>query len=121
MSWQEAQDYCSNQGLAMASPNSGYAQKKMAASLSFMNAEGPAWLGLRRSLIDSQWYWYNAGGFSYANWDQNEPTSSLCVSVWMEPGGDFAWNSVRCCSAMQPLCAQKMVIISSVDDTTSQI
>lgn len=118
MCWQEARAYCFKQGLVMASPNINYTQEKMMASLSLMDVEGGAWLGLRRNLVTSEWNWQNAMGFTYGYWDYNQPSSNLCGSLKMAAGGNYTWSSVRCCSPMFPLCAKDMVIISSVSDPT---
>lgn len=114
MSWQAARAYCNNLGLVLASPSIDFTQQKMVDSLNSMNVKGGVWLGLRRSLLTSEWYWHASVNFSYTNWNYNQPSSSLCVSMMMRPGGNFTWNCVSCCSSMLPLCAKQMVIVSSV-------
>lgn len=116
MSWQEARKHCISQGLSMASPNIAYTQKKLVGSLNSMNAVGFAWLGLRLGLVSSTWSWFNNIDFSYTNWDYNQPTSNMCASILMQPGGNFTWRSVRCCSPMQPLCGNQMVIVKTVNE-----
>lgn len=121
MSWQEARVYCIQQGLVMASPNINFTQEKLMTSLSLMGVEGGVWLGLRRDLVTSEWYWQKQVSFTYGYWDYNQPSSNLCGSLKMAEGGNYTWSSERCCSPMFPLCAKDMMMISSVSDPTGRI
>ncbi|XP_034154119.1 uncharacterized protein LOC117595801 [Pangasianodon hypophthalmus] len=121
LSWQASRAQCISKGMVLASPNINYTQNKMVAALNNMNAEGVAWLGLRRSLVSSEWYWHSKVDFNFANWDNNQPASGLCVSMRMEPDGNFTWSSVRCCSPMLPLCAREMVIMGTINDLSTYL
>ncbi|KAI5092487.1 hypothetical protein C0J45_18118 [Silurus meridionalis] len=118
MSWQQSRSHCTSKGMVLASPNLNFTQNKMAATLNNMNVEGFAWLGLRRNLMTSEWLWQTSTSFTFANWDSNnnQPAGGLCVSMIMEPSGNFTWSTVRCCSPMLPLCAGEMVVLSTVND-----
>ncbi|KAK3541430.1 hypothetical protein QTP86_025553, partial [Hemibagrus guttatus] len=116
LSWQESRSYCTSKSKLLVSPNFNYTQQKLVATLNSMNAEGVAWLGLRRDLVTSEWYWPRPVPFSFANWDNNQPGGGLCVSMRMEPSGNFTWSTVRCCSPMLPLCATEMVIVTTLTD-----
>ncbi|KAG7318053.1 hypothetical protein KOW79_019088 [Hemibagrus wyckioides] len=116
MSWQASRSYCTSKNEILVSPNFNYTQQKMVAALNSMNAEGYAWLGLRRNLVTSEWYWHRSVAFGFANWDNNQPAGGLCVSMRMEPNGNFTWSTVRCCSPMLPLCATDMVTVTTLTD-----
>ncbi|KAK2815326.1 hypothetical protein Q7C36_023592 [Tachysurus vachellii] len=113
MSWQSSQSHCKNKGEVLASPNFNYTQNKLAAALNDLNMEGVAWLGLRRNLVTSEWNWSRSVPFDFANWDNNQPAGGLCVSIIIEPNGNFTWSTMRCCSPMLPLCSSEMVILTT--------
>ncbi|KAI4878422.1 hypothetical protein NFI96_029161 [Prochilodus magdalenae] len=108
MTWQEALKYCTESGGQLASPSWAKGQSAMARKLKESGATGQVWIGLRRSLLTTEWYWQNGQRLDFSNWDRNQPANpeqGLCASVSMEPTGNYGrWSSARCCSSLKPVC-----------------
>ncbi|KAI4876590.1 hypothetical protein NFI96_014822 [Prochilodus magdalenae] len=107
VSWQAAQRYCTDNGDKLANPSWAKTQSTMAWKLRNSGASGQAWIGLRRSLLTTEWYWQNEQAFNFSNWGSDQPDypeRGMCASVTMEPDGNFTWSSRRCCSSLWPLC-----------------
>ncbi|KAM9431895.1 uncharacterized protein Hap1MRO34_003030 [Clarias gariepinus] len=119
MSWQASRAYCESQNMVLASPNLEFTQHKIVQSLINMNAAGGVWLGMRRNLTTSDWYWNSGNDITFTDWKDNEPSSGMCVSLTVDKSADFKWSTKRCCTPMQPMCQGKMVILSSITDTGS--
>ncbi|XP_036414777.1 uncharacterized protein LOC118799164 [Colossoma macropomum] len=107
ISWQASRQYCVKRGGQLAGPTWIGAHHSMAQKLTEIGASGQAWIGLRRSLLTTEWYWQSGRSFSFTNWERGQPVSlekGMCASVRMEPNGNYTWSSVRCCSSLRPMC-----------------
>ncbi|XP_049334992.1 IgGFc-binding protein-like [Astyanax mexicanus] len=107
VSWPASCQYCKLKGGYLASPSWAEAQRYMIQELEEVGATGQAWIGLRRSLLTSEWYWQTGQNFSFSNWASGQPVSpekGMCVFVKLEPNGNYTWNSARCCTSMKPMC-----------------
>lgn len=116
MSWQASRAYCESQNMVLASPNLEFTQHKMVQSLINTNAAGGVWLGMRRNLTTSDWYWNTGNDITFTDWKDNEPSSGMCVSLTVDKSADFKWSTKRCCTPMQPMCQGNMVILSSITE-----
>ena len=107
VSWQVSRQYCAAEGGYLASPSCAEFQRSMTLKLKEAGARGQAWIGLRRSLLTTEWYWQNGRDFDFSNWDNEQPgdpRSGMCASVSMEQNGNYTWNSMQCCSSLKPVC-----------------
>ncbi|XP_065095957.1 IgGFc-binding protein isoform X2 [Paramisgurnus dabryanus] len=69
------------------------------------------WIGLRRSLFTTEWYWSNSDNITtplnFTYWADKQPDlpeRGLCAAVSMDPGKTFMWKSAPCCSIKKPIC-----------------
>ncbi|XP_072538836.1 uncharacterized protein [Salminus brasiliensis] len=107
LSWPESRQYCIQEGGRLSSPSYAEAQVSTALKLTKIGARGQAWIGLRRRLLTTNWYWQSGLDFSFSNWDSGQPVNpekGMCVSIKMEPKGSYKWSTARCCSSLKPLC-----------------
>lgn len=110
LNWMKSHEYCMNNGNQFACPVSKAVLKDMADNLTTENGSG--WIGLRRSLLTTEWYWQgeNEPSVSYVHWDDGQPLDilkGLCASTSLDPKNDFKWQSARCCEEKKPVCYKR--------------
>ncbi len=101
-----------NNGNQFACPVTESVHKEMADNLT--KEDGDGWIGLRRSLLTTDWYWqeeYDTSvSVNYHHWDDKQPLDllkGLCTSVSLDPKNDFKWRSARCCVKKKPVCYKR--------------
>ena len=70
--WEQAQEYCENLGAHLAVITDEYEQEYIASLVA--EAGVSCWIGSRRKEASFSYYWVTDESFSYANWDDNEPS-----------------------------------------------
>ncbi|XP_077070278.1 uncharacterized protein LOC143722682 [Siphateles boraxobius] len=110
LNWTESLEYCMNNGNQFACPVIKAVLKDMADNLT--TEDGTGWIGLRRSLLTTEWYWQEeyVPKVSYVHWDDGQPLDllkGLCASMSLDPKHDFKWQSARCCDKKKPVCYKK--------------
>ncbi|XP_065154674.2 uncharacterized protein [Paramisgurnus dabryanus] len=109
LNWTMSREYCKHNFDNLASIFRQNNQDKMAANIKVQEpTEG--WIGLRRSLFSTEWYWSISDNtttplnFTYwADQQPDLPQRGLCASVSMALG-NFTWKSAPCCSIKKPIC-----------------
>ncbi|KAK2902717.1 hypothetical protein Q8A67_007430 [Cirrhinus molitorella] len=108
MTWPESYHYCLNMSYQLSAPSSEKAQKQMTDFLQNNGGPGYLWIGLRRSLFTSEWYWQKGNdseySVSYTKWADghpDKPWKALCASM---SNKEFSWKSVPCCTKLRPFC-----------------
>ncbi|XP_026140881.1 uncharacterized protein LOC113116762 [Carassius auratus] len=109
LTWKKSREYCMNNGNQFACPVTESIHKDMADNLT--KEDGDGWIGLRRSLLTTDWYWQEEydppTSVNYVHWDKKQPLDvlkGLCTSVSLDPKNDFKWRSARCCDKKKPVC-----------------
>ncbi|KAK2902719.1 hypothetical protein Q8A67_007432 [Cirrhinus molitorella] len=112
LTWAKSREYCINKGHQFACPVTKSVHNDMADNL--IKEDGDGWIGLRRSLLTTDWYWqeeYDPPTFvNYIHWDDGHPLhplKGLCTSVSLDPNNDFKWQSARCCDKKKPVCYKR--------------
>ncbi|KTF79073.1 hypothetical protein cypCar_00039211 [Cyprinus carpio] len=112
LSWTESREYCINKANQFACPITKSVLKDMADNLT--KEDGDGWIGLRRSLLTTDWYWQEEYeppiSVNYIHWDDGHPLNvlkGLCTSVSLDPKNDFKWQSARCCDKKKPVCYKR--------------
>ncbi|XP_050987829.1 uncharacterized protein LOC127178772 [Labeo rohita] len=112
LTWAKSHEYCINKGCQFACPVTKSVHNDMADNLT--KEDGDGWIGLRRSLLTTDWYWQEDDDLStfvnYVHWDDGhplDPVKGLCTSVSLDPNKDFKWQSARCCDKKKPVCYKR--------------
>lgn len=112
LTWKKSREYCMNNENQFACPVTESVHKDMADNLN--KEDGDGWIGLRRSLLTTDWYWqeeYDTPiSVNYDHWDDKHPLDllkGLCTSVSLDPKNDFKWRSARCCDKKKPVCYKR--------------
>ncbi|KAK7158104.1 hypothetical protein R3I93_009338 [Phoxinus phoxinus] len=110
LNWTKSFEYCMNNGNQFACPVSKAVLKDMADNLT--TEDGTGWIGLRRSLLTTEWYWQEEyePSVSYVHWDDGQPLGllkGLCASMSLDPKKEFKWQSARCCDKKKPVCYKR--------------
>ncbi|XP_052474056.1 uncharacterized protein LOC128030449 [Carassius gibelio] len=86
---------------------------------------GYLWIGLRRSLFTSEWYWlkgndskYSVSFTKWANGHPDIPQKALCAAVSKDSNKEFSWKSVSCCSKLRPICYKQGKYFSDITFNT---
>lgn len=126
MNWSMSLQYCSKKYDQLATLNAKSAQDKMVLNMSLIQPT-LGWIGLRRSLFSTEWYWSNKNSspsnLNFTFWEvgqPDQPEKGLCASVTLDPSKKFMWQSARCCSENKPVCysGQKYFIYSRTTQQT---
>ncbi|XDV40698.1 hypothetical protein PO909_009730 [Leuciscus waleckii] len=114
LNWMESLEYCMNKENQFACPVSKAVLKDMADNLTA--EDGTGWIGLRRSLLTTEWYWQEYDpSVSYVHWDDGQPLDfmkGLCASMSLDPKKDFKWQSARCCEKKKPVCYKRPAFLN---------
>lgn len=110
LNWMKSFEYCMNNGNQFACPLSKAILKDMSDNLT--TEDGTGWIGLRRSLLTTEWYWQEEyePSVSYVHWDDGQPLDllkGLCASMSLDSKNDFKWQSARCCDKKKPVCYKR--------------
>ncbi|TRY56926.1 hypothetical protein DNTS_020343 [Danionella cerebrum] len=125
LNWMQSREYCMENMDQFACPVNQDTQMLMADGLNPGSDLGQSWIGLRRSLLTTDWYWQDEyqppSPFSYVNWDGGhplEPQKALCASVSLDNQSDFRWHSARCCELKKPVCYRRPKYLITAQDTS---
>ncbi|XP_055067748.2 uncharacterized protein [Misgurnus anguillicaudatus] len=117
LKWTESLDYCTNHYNEFACPTDEDLQMDLANSVDTTDAEG--WIGLRRSLMTTAWYWQtsttsaSSPPVNYVYWANGQPqnnTMGFCASLSLDGKDDFKWKSASCCEKKLPVCYKRPII-----------
>ncbi|XP_043117444.1 uncharacterized protein LOC122360694 [Puntigrus tetrazona] len=124
LNWKKSREYCMNNGNQFACPITEAVQKDMADNLT--KEDGDGWIGLRRSLLTTDWYWqeeYDTPiSVNYLHWDYKQPLDLLkgfCTSVSLDPKNNFKWRSARCCDKKKPVCYKRPAYLNPLGTINS--
>ncbi|XP_016315583.1 IgGFc-binding protein [Sinocyclocheilus anshuiensis] len=125
MTWPESHRYCLNISYQLSTPSSEMAQKEMTNFLQNNRGPGYLWIGLRRSLFTSEWYWQKGNdsesSVSFTKWADGHPDmpwKALCAAVSQDANKEFSWKSVSCCSKLGPICYKQAKYFSDMTFNT---
>ncbi|XP_026083857.1 IgGFc-binding protein-like [Carassius auratus] len=117
LTWKKSREYCMINGNQFACPVTKSVLKDMADNLT--KEDGDGWIGLRRSLLTTDWYWQeeyeSPNSVNYVHWKDGHPLGvlkGLCTSVSLDPKNDFKWQSARCCDKKKPVCYKRPVYLN---------
>lgn len=110
MSWFMSCMYCKEKADQLARIVTNNTVEKMVLNMTLQEpTEG--WIGLRRSLFTTEWYWKNEDNYpstvNFTYWERGQPEKpekGLCASVSLDPRKKFKWKSASCCSKKKPVC-----------------
>ncbi|XP_016313651.1 uncharacterized protein LOC107666732 [Sinocyclocheilus anshuiensis] len=121
LTWKKSREYCMNNGNQFACPVTESVHKDMADNLT--REDGDGWIGLRRSLLTTDWYWQEEYdppiSVNYVHWDNKHPLDllkGLCTSVSLQPRNDLKWRSARCCYKKKPVCYKRPAYLNPSQD-----
>ncbi|XP_059364779.1 IgGFc-binding protein-like [Carassius carassius] len=117
LTWKKSREYCMINGNQFACPVTKSVLKDMADNLT--KEDGDGWIGLRRSLLTTDWYWQEEYeppiSVNYVHWKDGHPLGvlkGLCTSVSLDPKNYFKWKSARCCDKKKPVCYKRPVYLN---------
>nr|XP_055066922.1 uncharacterized protein LOC129448509 [Misgurnus anguillicaudatus] len=109
LKWTESLHFCESKLREFAAPTDEGLQMDLASGVDTTDAEG--WIGLRRSLMTTEWYWKNQTSspsppVTYVNWADGQPQdmTGFCASLSLDGSDDFKWKSTNCCEEKFPIC-----------------
>ncbi|XP_056619038.1 uncharacterized protein LOC130433271 [Triplophysa dalaica] len=130
LSWAESLAHCTSLEQHLACPTSEDIQKKLSGKVN--STEEEAWIGLRRSLITTDWYWQRqtpstpslpSSSVDYVHWADGHPEENfrgLCASLSLNEKDEFKWKSAKCCEKKRPVCYKPSISFYPLpSDTTS--
>ncbi|XP_065095958.1 IgGFc-binding protein-like [Paramisgurnus dabryanus] len=107
LKWTKSLAYCTNPKREFACPTNRDIQMELARQVNTTNVEG--WIGLRRSLMTTAWFWQKQTSSStsppvnYVYWAKGQSQKGFCASLSLD-GSDFKWKSASCCEKKLPVC-----------------
>ena len=110
-SWDEAKDWCQEEGHELASIRDA-AENTAAAHWGLEAGNGGMWIGGNREDDLAVWQWLDGTEWSYTNWDStygwDEPNGDgKCLELY--PGG--TWNDLPCGQSDKlPLCRRSSYV-----------
>ncbi|XP_073728804.1 uncharacterized protein [Misgurnus anguillicaudatus] len=130
LKWTESLDYCTTSQSEFACPINEDLQIEFARQVNTTNVDG--WIGLRRSLMTTAWYWQNKTSslsststsppVDYVYWAKGKPTTNgFCASLSLNGTDDFKWKSARCCEKKLPVCYKQPNIFNPIVPVLSAI
>ncbi|XP_021322664.2 uncharacterized protein [Danio rerio] len=121
LNWTKSREYCVDNVNQFACPLSKSILKDMADTLSA--GDGQGWIGLRRSLLTTEWYWQDEYAsqttLSFVHWDDGQPVDpsrGLRTSVSLDPTKGYKWKSGRCCDTKKPVCYKRPAYLIPTQD-----
>ncbi|XP_058603352.1 uncharacterized protein LOC131522115 isoform X3 [Onychostoma macrolepis] len=126
--WPESHQYCKLISDELFSPRNEAAHAEMASILSTDSMNERFWIGVRRSLLNLDWYRQKGNSshnLSYTRWGTGEPgvaVKGMCASVFPNPSMDFQWETTQCCTLLKSVCytrAQYFPLHFPISDETS--
>ncbi|KAI7806977.1 hypothetical protein IRJ41_017007, partial [Triplophysa rosa] len=115
LNWTESLGHCTSLQKHLACPTREYNQMDLANTVNTTEDE-EAWIGLRRSLMTTDWYWQRqtpsttslpSSSVDYVHWADGQPLGSLkglCASLSLDQDDEFKWKSAKCCEKKRPVC-----------------
>ncbi len=126
--WPESHQNCKLISDELFSPSNEAAHAEMASTLSDDGMNERFWIGVRRSLLNLDWYRQmgkSSHNLSYTRWGTGEPgvaVKGMCTSVFPNPSMDFQWETTPCCTLLKSVCytrAQLFALHFLISDETS--
>ncbi|KAA0702824.1 hypothetical protein E1301_Tti023997 [Triplophysa tibetana] len=113
LSWAESLAHCTSLQKQLACPTTEDIQMELANTI---NTTEEGWIGLRRSLMSTDWYWQrqtpsstslSPSSADYVHWADGHPQEilkGLCASLLLNQDDEFKWKSAKCCEKKRPVC-----------------
>ncbi|XP_065095962.1 uncharacterized protein [Paramisgurnus dabryanus] len=125
LKWTESLAYCTKPEREFACPINKNLQIEFARQVNTTNVEG--WIGLRRSLMTTAWYWQTSttsasSSVDYVHWANGQPQDKkfeLCASLSLNRTDDFKWKSAKCCEKKLPVCYKQPKILPLLTMTST--
>ncbi|KAL2084683.1 hypothetical protein ACEWY4_020201 [Coilia grayii] len=108
--WAESISHCQDENAVLVSINSEDILQRLSKKLSNPTNEQDVWVGLRRRLVNGEWYWLNKQTMNITKWEKGQPGDSqekFCASMSLSSPKAFSWKSRSCCDTMKPVCYKK--------------
>ncbi|KAL2079159.1 hypothetical protein ACEWY4_024903 [Coilia grayii] len=109
LSWFDALLYCRRSYRDLLSLHSPVEQLNVGEGLLIPGAQtAHVWLGLRRRMLSTDWYWMNGKGMSHSSWEgglpryHEVPGSSPCGAA--ASTGEYLWSDRPCEEKLNFLC-----------------
>ncbi|KAA0702820.1 hypothetical protein E1301_Tti016596 [Triplophysa tibetana] len=131
LSWAESLAHCTSLQKHLACPTSEDIQKELSGKVNGTEEE-EAWIGLRRSLMTTDWYWQRqtpsttslpSSSVDYFYWADGHPDEKfrgLCASLLLNQDDEYKWKSAKCCEKKRPVCYKPSISFYPLtSDTTS--
>ncbi|XP_039506857.1 uncharacterized protein LOC120462319 [Pimephales promelas] len=110
MSWFMSRQYCLENADQLARVVANTSVSRMAFNTTLQESK-EGWIGLRRNLYTTEWYWKNEDDFpstvKFTYWERGHPENpekGLCASISLDPSKKFKWKSAGCCTKKKPVC-----------------
>ncbi|KAI7806984.1 hypothetical protein IRJ41_017015, partial [Triplophysa rosa] len=111
LSWTESLAHCTSLQKHLACPTTEDIQMELANTV---NTTEEGWIGLRRSLMTTDWYWQrqtpsstSSSSVDYVHWAEGHPQEilkGLCASLLLNQDDEYKWKSAKCCEKKRPVC-----------------
>ncbi|XP_041963304.1 uncharacterized protein LOC121720898 [Alosa sapidissima] len=124
--WAEMVGHCQQENGELLSINNEGILRELSQSLSNPSKQEEVWVGLRRRLLNGEWYWLNKQPMNITKWFQGQPGSSedkFCASMSLSSDNNenFRWTSRSCCHVLKPVCYKHNVYFPLAAPTQGSI
>ncbi|XP_056619107.1 uncharacterized protein LOC130433315 [Triplophysa dalaica] len=126
LNWTESLAHCTSlQGHLACLKNEDF-QSELANMVNTTEDE-EAWIGLRRSLMTTEWYWQRqkpsttplpSPSVAYVHWADGQPldkSKGLCASLSLDREDAFKWKTAKCCEKKRPVCYKPPVVLTALN------
>ncbi|XP_056618203.1 uncharacterized protein LOC130432732 [Triplophysa dalaica] len=121
LSWAESLAHCTSFHKQLACPTTEDIQMDLANAVNTTKDE-EAWIGLRRSLMTTDWYWQrhtpsttSLPSSDFFHWADGQPLDQwkgLCASLSLDRVDAFKWKSAKCCEKKRPVCYKRPIVLN---------
>ncbi|XP_062393634.1 macrophage mannose receptor 1-like [Sardina pilchardus] len=107
--WAEMIGHCQQENGELLSINNEGILQELSRNLNNPHREKEVWVGLRRRLLNGDWYWLNKQPMNVTKWFHGQPGNSedkFCASMSLSSDNNknLRWKSRSCCHTLKPVC-----------------
>ncbi|KAI7806976.1 uncharacterized protein LOC130558588 [Triplophysa rosa] len=130
LNWTESLAHCTSLQSQLACLTKEDIQMELANMINTTEDE-EAWIGLRRSLMTTDWYWQRtpsttplpSSSVDYIHWADGQPldkSKGLCASLSLDREDAFKWKSAKCCEKKRPVCYKPPTVLTALTSGVTQ-
>ena len=117
--WRESLQYCKDRDQELISfPEFEFQEQVYKKILQAKSGVLEAWIGMRRSSQNGEFYWLSEAEVDSTNWAEGEPgtvNDGQCAIMSLKKDKNFGWRGEDCCKAAHPICYSKAIFFPFPD------